>query len=103
MIECPDLQSAPFHLACKGNAKSFLQKTITSTLLYFTINIGLNGSPTIVEIGGPPFLLPVVDRTKLYDLREISKKVLTSSKEIFSIGAGAGYHPFLNQNCEVSM
>lgn len=64
---------------------------------------GLSGSPALIEIGGPPYLLPLVDRTKLYDLREISKKVLSSSSEIFSIGAGAGYHPFLSQNCEVNV
>jgi len=78
VIDCPDLRNEPYHLASKG----------------------LNGSPVLIEIGGPPFLLPLVDRTKLYDLKEISKKVLSSSSEIFSIGAGAGYHPFLSQNCE---
>lgn len=62
---------------------------------------GLNGSATLCEIGGPPYLLPLVDRTKLYDLREISQKLIKSTGEIFAIGAGAGYHPFLNENCEV--
>ncbi|XP_037049611.1 ester hydrolase C11orf54 homolog [Bradysia coprophila] len=77
VVNCPDLQRAPFHLACNG----------------------LSGSATLCEIGGPPYLLPLVDRTKLYDLREISRKLLKSG-EIFSIGAGAGYHPYLNENCE---
>ncbi|KAJ6633590.1 Ester hydrolase C11orf54 like [Pseudolycoriella hygida] len=78
VVECPDLREAPYHLACEG----------------------LNGSAALCEVGGPPYLLPTVDREKIYDLREISRKILNSSDEIFSIGAGAGYFPYLNSNCE---
>lgn len=104
VVECPDLQETPFHLACKGDiifrcVFSLQQLIIVSTV--FSLSLGLNGSTTLCEIGSPVYLLPLVDRTKLYDLREISQKLIKSSEEIFSIGAGAGYHPFLNENCEV--
>lgn len=78
-IECPDLASAPFHLASSG----------------------LNGSPTLLEIGGPTYLLPLVDRTKVYELVGIMKKVLPNAKSLYVCGAGAGPHPSINSNCEV--
>lgn len=80
-VDCPDLTVAPFHLASSG----------------------ICGSPTIVEIGGPPYLLPLVDRTKLYDLVKVSRKVLPNAKDIYLCGAGAGPHPTFNTNCEVSI
>ncbi len=102
VVECPDLQAAPFHLACNGDTNSnFISDGFIKYNFKLHIQLGLNGSATICEIGGPPYLLPLVDRTKLYDLKEISRKLMHSSSEIFSIGAGAGYHPFLNENCEV--
>lgn len=74
------MTAAPFHLAANG----------------------LSGSQTIVEIGGPPFLLPLVDRSKIYDLVDISKKLLPNAKSAYICGAGAGPHPLINSNCEVS-
>lgn len=78
-VECPDLTQAPFHLAASG----------------------LGGSPTIVDVGGPPYLLPSVDRTKLYDLVAIGRKLLPDANEFMAVGAGAGPHPHINSNCEV--
>lgn len=79
-VDCPDLTAAPYHLAGQG----------------------LSGSPTIVEIGGPPYLLPTVDRTKLYDLVAIGRKILPDAREFIAVGAGAGPHPHINSNCEVN-
>lgn len=79
VVDCPDLRQAPFHLAAEG----------------------LSGSPAIVDIGGPPFLLPLVDRTKIYDLREIGQRIQPDGTDILAIGAGAGYYPMLNCNTEV--
>lgn len=61
----------------------------------------MSGSPTIVELGGAPYLLPHVDRSKLYDLVDVSNKILPNSSEILVIGAGAGPYPHINSNCEV--
>lgn len=79
-VDCPDLTAAPYHLAGQG----------------------LSGSPTIVELGGPPYLLPTVDRTKLYDLVAVGRKVLPKANEFIAVGAGAGPHPHINSNCEVN-
>lgn len=79
VVECPDLTAAPFHLASSG----------------------LCGSPTIVDVGGPPYLLPLVDRTKIYDLVNLSRKVLPNAKTVYMCGAGAGPHTLINSNCEV--
>lgn len=77
-VECPDLTAAPFHLASSG----------------------LGGNPTIVDVGGPPFLLPLVDRTKIYNLIDIAHKILPNAKDVYLCGAAGGPHPLINSNCE---
>lgn len=63
---------------------------------------GLSGSATILEIGGPPFLLPLVQRDKLYDLKAICQRAYSNGgpENFLAIGAGAGPHPLVNTNCE---
>lgn len=79
VADCPNLSKAPFHLASSG----------------------LGGDATIVEFGGPPFLLPLVDKTKVYDLVPLLRKIDGyDSKEFFTCGAGAGPWPVFDQNCE---
>ncbi|XP_019876653.2 ester hydrolase C11orf54 homolog [Aethina tumida] len=76
LVDCPDLTKQPFTLASEG----------------------LSGNETLVEIGGPPFLAPLVQRDKVYDLKDIAK--LVDSEPAFIIGAGAGPHPYVGKNCE---
>lgn len=79
IIDCPDLSQAPYHLASRG----------------------LGGDETIVEFGGPPYLLPLVQRDKVYDLHTLVKNIRGyETKEFFVCGAGAGPWPLINQNCE---
>ncbi|XP_052871915.1 ester hydrolase C11orf54 homolog [Anopheles cruzii] len=79
VVECPDLTKAPFHLAGEG----------------------LNGSATLVELGGVPYLLPLVDRTRLYDVIAVSQRALHDTGKAFvAYGAGAGPFPLVNSNCE---
>ncbi|KDR15774.1 ester hydrolase C11orf54 homolog [Zootermopsis nevadensis] len=77
IVDCPDLTKEPFTLACKG----------------------LGGKPRLVEIGGPPYLLPLVRREKLYNMSDIGK--LTDVEPTFLIGAGAGPWPYAGVNCEM--
>ncbi|XP_017771768.1 PREDICTED: ester hydrolase C11orf54 homolog [Nicrophorus vespilloides] len=76
VVDCPDLTQAPFHLANKG----------------------LNGNPNLLDIGGPSFLIPLVDRTKVYDLKDMAE--ISGNKPAFLIGAGAGPFNHLKTNCE---
>lgn len=79
IVDCPDLTKAPFHLASSG----------------------LDGDPTIVEFGGPPYLLPLVDKSKIYDLVPLLRHIDGyERKEFFTCGAGAGPFPIFDQNCE---
>ncbi|KZC06360.1 PREDICTED: ester hydrolase C11orf54 homolog [Dufourea novaeangliae] len=80
VVDCPDLTQEPFTLAAPG----------------------LGGNPTVLEIGGPSFLLPLVHRNKLYDVQQLLKH-LQCCKNPFVIGAGAGPWPHLNCNCELMM
>jgi len=77
-VDCPDLTQEPFHLA----------------------GLGISGKPLLLELGGPPYLLPLVDRSKVYNLKEIVQKILPETKEILAVGAGAGPFPLINSNCE---
>uniref|UniRef100_A0A2P2I8E8 Ester hydrolase C11orf54 homolog n=1 Tax=Hirondellea gigas TaxID=1518452 RepID=A0A2P2I8E8_9CRUS len=77
VVDCPDLTQSPFCLSGRG----------------------LCGSPRIADVGGPPYLLPHVDRTKLYDIANLTK--LINLPNAFVVGAGAGPFPFVGQNSEL--
>ena len=80
IVDCPDLTAEPFTLAAPG----------------------LNGNATLLEIGGPSYLLPSVQRNKLYDVEQLLNH-LQYSKDSLVVGAGAGPWPYLNSNCELIM
>lgn len=77
MVDCPDLTKQPFTLAKPG----------------------LDGNTKLVELGGVPYLLPLVKKEKIYDLKKIAISV--KSDPAFIIGAGAGPYPHAGVNCEV--
>ena len=77
VVDCPDLTQQPWSLASQG----------------------LCGSPRLLDIGGVPFLMPLVMRDKLYDMKDYPR--LTGSPQGLVIGAGAGPWPFLNRNAEM--
>lgn len=82
IVDCPDLSQPPYHLASSG----------------------LGGDATIVEFGGVPYLLPLVDKSKVYDLVPLLRNINGyESKEFFTCGAGAGPWPLFDQNCEGMM
>jgi len=76
VVDAPDLTAKPFQLAAKG----------------------LNGNPKVLEIGGTQYLLPLVTKEKLYDLKDVAK--LAGLEPAFIIGAGAGPFPYIGVNCE---
>jgi len=77
VVDCPDLKNKPFSLAAQG----------------------LGGSPTIVEVGGVPYLLPLVNRSKIYDFKDINR--MTGINPAFVVGAGAGPFTYAGVNCEL--
>ncbi|XP_015599119.1 ester hydrolase C11orf54 homolog isoform X2 [Cephus cinctus] len=80
VVDCPDLTKQPFTLAAPG----------------------LGGKQKLIEIGGPPYLLPLVQREKIYDVQSLLKR-LNYGDIALLIGAGAGPWPYLNCNCELVM
>ena len=80
VVQCPDLTQAPFNLASKG----------------------LCGNSRILDIGGVPYLVPLAQKNKLYDMKDYPKFTGMSSKEdCLIIGAGAAPWTYLERNAEV--
>lgn len=52
-----------------------------------------------MEVGGPPYLLPLVRRDKLYDLAALLRHLRRDPALL--AGAGAGPWPYVGVNCEV--
>uniref|UniRef100_A0A224XTZ3 DUF1907 domain-containing protein n=1 Tax=Panstrongylus lignarius TaxID=156445 RepID=A0A224XTZ3_9HEMI len=77
VVDCPDLREEPFNLAAKG----------------------LGGNTAVIDVGGPAFLLPLHDETKIYHMKDIANTV--GMKSCFIVGAGAGPWPYIGKNCEM--
>eukprot|EP00094_Tigriopus_californicus_P001237 TCALIF_01198-PA protein Name:"Similar to Ester hydrolase C11orf54 homolog (Mus musculus)" AED:0.32 eAED:0.36 QI:0/0/0/0.37/1/1/8/0/572 len=78
---CPDLTQAPFNLAAPG----------------------LCGQAKILDVGGCPYLFPLAQREKFYDIKDFPKLVQAAEdKPQLMIGAGAAPWTFLSRNAEVS-
>jgi hypothetical protein len=77
VVECPDLSLPTWNLAAQG----------------------LCGSPQLLDVGGVPYLMPVPDKTKTYDLGELA--ALAGLPGGLIIGAGAGSSKAAGVNCEM--
>lgn len=76
VVDSPDLTQSPFNLSSKG----------------------ISGDAQLVEVGGPPYLMPLVQRDKIYDLHKLLQHLRRDPA--FIAGAGAGPWPYLGVNCE---
>lgn len=74
--DSPDLTQPPFHLTAPG----------------------LLGDAKLIELGGPPYLVPLVQRDKVYDLEALLKHL--GRQPALLAGAGAGPWPYIGVNCE---
>nr|XP_011744217.1 ester hydrolase C11orf54 homolog [Macaca nemestrina] len=76
VVDCPDLTEEPFTFPVKG----------------------ICGKTRIAEVGGVPYLLPLVNQKKVYDLNKIAKEIKLPGA--FILGAGAGPFQTLGFNSE---
>ena len=74
---CPNLKEAPFNLPASG----------------------LCGSPRIADVGGVPYLVPTVVKSKIYDISELA--ALTGLPDAFVLGAAAGPFNVVGFNSEM--
>ena len=77
VVDCPNLTGEPFGLA----------------------DIGLGGSPKILDVGGVPYLIPTPDKTRIYNFGDLAN--IIGMKNPFVIGAGAGGCHILGVNSEM--
>ncbi|XP_048699035.1 ester hydrolase C11orf54 homolog isoform X2 [Lepidochelys kempii] len=76
VVECPDLTHDPFNFPVKG----------------------ICGKPRIADVGGVPYLVPLVQKDKVYDLNTVAKQIELPGA--FILGAGAGSSRILGVNAE---
>lgn len=69
---------------------------------YIFYRDGLCGSPIILDIGGPAYLLPTAQKDKFYDIKLLLRH-LNYNHNALVIGAGAGPWPHTGSNCELIM
>ena len=68
---------------------------------YFLASSGIGGDATIIEYGNDNYLLPLVDKSKIYDLIPTIREIESyKEKDFFALGAGAGPFPLIEQNSE---
>ncbi|PRD24895.1 UNVERIFIED_CONTAM: Ester hydrolase C11orf54-like protein [Trichonephila clavipes] len=77
VVDCPDLRKKPYMLSSEG----------------------LCGNPRIADVGGVEYLMPLAKKDKVYDFKDITKKI--GMPNAFIIGAGAGPRPHIGINCEM--
>uniref|UniRef100_A0A7N4V6G2 Chromosome 11 open reading frame 54 n=1 Tax=Sarcophilus harrisii TaxID=9305 RepID=A0A7N4V6G2_SARHA len=76
VVDCPDLTKEPYTYPVKG----------------------ICGKPRIIEVGGVPYLLPLVNKKKVYDMNIIAKEI--EFPGAFILGAGAAPFQTLGINAE---
>ncbi|KAM5246523.1 ester hydrolase C11orf54 homolog isoform 3-T3 [Ctenodactylus gundi] len=76
VVDCPDLTKEPFTFPVKG----------------------ICGKTRIAEVGGVPYLMPLVNKKKVYDVNKIAKEIKLPGA--FILGAGAGPFQTLGFNSE---
>ncbi|KAF3706649.1 Ester hydrolase C11orf54 -like protein [Channa argus] len=77
VVECPDLTKDPFHFPVKG----------------------LCGNPRITDVGGVPYLVPLAQKDKEYNMNIISKEVELPGA--FILGAAAAPSRITGMNAEL--
>ena len=74
-------------------------KLIFHNLYFFS---GLGGKPRLLDIGGVPYLVPLAQKTKLYEMKDIPKMTdFAKYDDCLIIGAGAAPWTHLKRNAEV--
>uniref|UniRef100_A0A5F8GRD1 DUF1907 domain-containing protein n=1 Tax=Monodelphis domestica TaxID=13616 RepID=A0A5F8GRD1_MONDO len=76
VVDCPDLSKEPYTFPVKG----------------------ICGKPRIAEVGGVPYLMPLVNQEKVYDMNTVAKQI--DLPGAFIIGAGESPFQTLGINAE---
>ena len=69
--------------------------------LFVLLEKGLGGDPSLVDLGGVPYLVPSAQRDRIYDLAELPAMMDVRDGSVLMIGAGAGPWQHLGTNCEM--
>ncbi|XP_070305500.1 ester hydrolase C11orf54 homolog isoform X1 [Salvelinus sp. IW2-2015] len=116
VVDCPDLTQDPFKFPVKGNTLQLLgtlyrfafsfyfmqlyhreDEMVTKYLFY--LSTGLCGKPRITDVGGVPYLVPLVKVDKEYNMNTVSKELELPGA--FILGAGAVSSKNVGMNAEM--
>ena len=70
-------------------------------IMHLVLDTGICGKPRMVDVGGPPNLCPLADKTKLYDMCQYPSLTEVGGKEQLVIGPGACPYTFFTRNGEM--
>ncbi|KAG7223211.1 hypothetical protein INR49_015744 [Caranx melampygus] len=88
VVDCPDLT--------KGHSSSLSKKLVRRVK---SISLCLCGSPRITDVGGVPYLVPLVQKHKEYNMNNISKELELPGA--FILGAAAAPSRIVGMNAEL--
>ena len=77
VVDCPDLREEPWGLSAEG----------------------LGGHPRLLHVGGVPYLVPMVQRDKVYDMKDYPE--ICGLQSALMIGCGAAPWPYIGRNGEM--
>lgn len=62
--------------------------------------IGICGDEKLLDVGGPPFLTPLPQKDRIYDMKDYPKLAEMNQNDTFLLGAGAAPWTYLNRCAE---
>ncbi|KAA8586379.1 hypothetical protein FQN60_000215, partial [Etheostoma spectabile] len=93
VVDCPDLTKEPFHFP----AYLICVMLVFTTFLPHTA--GLCGKPRITDVGGVPYLVPLVQKHKEYNMNTLSKQLELPGA--FVLGAAGAPIRIVGMNAEL--
>nr|CAD7571519.1 unnamed protein product [Timema californicum] len=105
VISEPPVEFKVIHVPSLEEVATVLNKGLPSNFAEVSVEVvacpDLTKQPFTLACKGVPYLVPLVQRNRLYDIKDVGR--LVGVEPAFIIGAGAGPWPYAGVNCEVTL